>query len=84
MVSNPEGGRTGMNDLTRGLLTAAWLKERTVGRIHTPAFPRHGSLDECPFCGEWYRRHAGFVDHRDECDPHVPTKRGNNAIKPGT
>ena len=61
-----------------GVRTAEWLKTRSVGAIHTPAFPRHGAVDECPFCGEWYRRHAGFVDHRDECDPTVPTKRGNN------
>lgn len=65
--------------LTQGILTAAWVKTRTVGPVHTPAFPGHGALRVCPFCGEYYRRHAGFVDHRDRCDPHVPTREGRSA-----
>jgi hypothetical protein len=57
---------------------AAWVKTRTVGSVHTPAFPGHGALRVCPFCGDYYRRHAGHVDHRDRCDPHVPTRKGRS------
>ena len=63
----------------RAVLVAGWMKARTVGSVHTPGMPRHGALDKCPFCGDWYRRHAQWVDHRDRCDPSVPTKEGNNA-----
>jgi len=34
----------------------------------------HGAYRTCPFCGEWYKRHAGHVDHLDRCDPSVPTR----------
>lgn len=41
---------------------------------HKGAYPFHGAYRTCPFCGEWYKRHGGFVDHRDRCDPTVPTR----------
>jgi hypothetical protein len=34
----------------------------------------HGARRTCPFCGDWYKRHGGYVDHRDRCDPTVPTR----------
>jgi hypothetical protein len=33
-----------------------------------PAYPTHGTIRRCPFCGEPYRVHGGFSDHRDECE----------------
>lgn len=41
-----------------------------------PVYPHHRAPRRCPFCGDIYRRHAGFVDHRDRCDPKVPTRDG--------
>ncbi|AUV84679.1 hypothetical protein C2R22_24425 (plasmid) [Salinigranum rubrum] len=33
-----------------------------------PALPHHGTPRRCPFCGDVYRVHAGFADHRDRCE----------------
>ena len=78
-------GRQHPDDLAEELGAAAsvaeWVKKRTVGWFHSPAYPRHTAIDVCPFCGEFYERHAQWVDHRDICDPNVPTRaspRGSN------
>lgn len=75
-MNSEDGDLTGR--IADAFQTAAWVKTRTVGMVHTPAYPGHGALRVCPFCGGYYRRHAGHVDHRDRCDPHVPTRKGRN------
>ncbi len=61
-----------MTDLTEGIgaasRTARIVKTVTIGMgIFDPAYPYHGAIHRCPFCGQPYRVHGGFADHRDEC-----------------
>jgi hypothetical protein len=74
--------------LLLGFARALALRKAVFGRMdhnqkgHTGPLAFHRAIRRCPFCGDLYQRHAGFVDHRDRCDPDVPTKdtmRGNDA-----
>jgi hypothetical protein len=57
------------DDLQTAAATANLVKRVTIGTgIFDPAYPFHGALRECPFCGDVYRRHGGFADHRDRCE----------------
>lgn len=57
------------DDLVGAVQRARWLRRRTVGLgFFDPAYPFHGAVHECPFCGDLYRVHGGFADHRDRCE----------------
>jgi hypothetical protein len=63
------------------------IKPGQRGIAWDPAYPYHRAPRECPFCGDVYRRHAGFADHRDECEdgpnpganPVAPIGRGDES-----
>lgn len=44
------------------------IKSAQSGVAYDPVYPYHRAPRECPFCGDVYRRHAGFADHRDNCE----------------
>ena len=56
------------DDLGTAAAAATIIKKITIGTGRfDPVYPFHGALRECPFCGEVYRVHGGFADHRDTC-----------------
>jgi hypothetical protein len=56
------------------------IKPGQSGVTWDPVFPYHRAPRRCPFCGTVYRRHAGFADHRDNCEEGpIP---GSNPVAP--
>ena len=57
------------DDLLAGVAVATLLDDYVYGvGMFDPTFPHHGTIRRCPFCDRPYRVHAGFSDHRDECE----------------
>jgi len=69
------------DDLLTAVVAGRLIKKVTIGTGYfDPAYPYHGAIRKCPFCGDLYRRHGGFADHRDKCEE--GPSPGSNPVRP--
>ena len=78
-------GREQFGKIEKSLLTAViagnLVKKVTIGiGYFDPIYPFHGAIRQCPFCGDLYRRHGGYADHRDKCA--AGPSPGSNPTRP--